>query len=98
MESHLPLSQKHWDAEPPGIVGPRLWSQTQPQHVGTFKGAAAGASRTAAVRLMESLHSRLRRLWDQEHGTISADESLAVHQAIVDDKRTRLSALLPRHS
>jgi hypothetical protein len=31
--------------------GARLWSQTQPQHFRRFESAAAGASRTAALRL-----------------------------------------------
>jgi len=33
----------HWDLERPRIVGPRLWSQTQPQRVRVFQSAAAGA-------------------------------------------------------
>jgi len=33
-------------------TGARLWSQTQPQHVGLFVRAAAGASYTAALRLV----------------------------------------------
>jgi len=37
-------------AEKPASPGARLWSQTQPQHVGLFGRAAAGASHTAALR------------------------------------------------
>jgi hypothetical protein len=36
----------HW----PSAAGARLWSQTQPQHVGLFKRAAAGASAFASLR------------------------------------------------
>ena len=39
-------------AEKPASPGARLWSQTQPQHVGLFARAAAGASHTAAVLIL----------------------------------------------
>ena len=39
-----------WDDEPRGARGARLWSQTRPQRLGSFKLAAAGALHTAAVR------------------------------------------------
>src|SRR6266496_1303730 len=52
LHSHLRMLR---DQEPRCIGGPRLWSQTQPQRVGMGEHAAAGASRTAALRFMESL-------------------------------------------
>jgi uncharacterized ferritin-like protein (DUF455 family) len=38
-----------------GKDGPRLWSQTQPQQVLNFESAAAGASHTAALRVLQAL-------------------------------------------
>src|SRR5881398_2010818 len=35
MQRLLSLLRMHWDHAPPGILRPRLWSQTQPQRVGT---------------------------------------------------------------
>src|SRR6266536_2863394 len=56
MASLLSLWRRQRGHEPSGIIGPRLWSQTQPQRVRAFQSAAAGASRTAALRFLESLH------------------------------------------
>jgi len=57
MQRLLSLWRTLWDHAPPGILRPRLWSQTQPQRVGTFKSAAAGGSHTAS----SSGHNSLKR-------------------------------------
>src|SRR6185295_10045043 len=42
-------------AAKPASPGARLWSQTQPQHVGLFARAAVGASHTVALLIFVAL-------------------------------------------